>query len=335
MATLANLEDQVRRRLGLNTGIHTITCNASDPANLDTITINGIVLTLHDSAQTSKAHILRTNTDTDQDANISTAIANIFDASTGVTSTNSGSVVTISGARTVSVSNTTAFTVGTSSTEDEPPYTSDIDQWLLDSQIELMEKLPLSALIGEGGAQGGLLRTVDITLTSPQDFVPLDESEITSIGTVFRVVTFEFKADSAVLASDSLEMATKIPYDLMRDIKNGDNPFYNTNTTRFPMGTKWYSIYDNRIHTNCNIETGAGDARLLFVKYPQEGRGTECDMPEYLQPAMVNYAAANAYEQLGDLEMASKLKQEYMAELQVVTQRFSLASDRVKQEVAV
>ena len=91
----------------------------------------------------------------------------------------------------------------------------------------------------------------------------------------------------------------------------------------------------DRIHTNCNIETGAGDARLLFVKYPQEGRGTECDMPEYLQPAMVNYAAANAYEQLGDLEMASKLKQEYMAELQVVTQRFSLASDRVKQEVAV
>ena len=337
MATLADLENQVRRRMSLESGSHTILCNSANPTDDDTIVVDDTIFTIHTSAQASKASITLHATEATQATNIGTAFTNVL----GDRYTNSvdTATVTLTGARTVSATtvNADVFTITTASTEDEPPRTSDIDQWLVDAQNDLMLKLPLDALTSEtaGSDNTSLLRSVDITLASAQNFVPLTEAEIVAVGNVFRVVDFEFKADSSVLASDEVEHATRVPYDLLQKIIRGDHPFYKTNTTRAPMGTKWYAVYDNRIYTNCDIETTAGDARLLFVLYATETRTAECDMPEFLQPLMVMYASANGYESLGDTEMSVKLKQEYLGEIQAITQRFSVPGNKVKQEVSL
>ena len=237
MATLADLENQVRRRMSLESGSHTILCNSADPTNLDTIVVDDTTFTIHASAQTAKAHILLNTTEATQATNIGTAFTNVL----GDRYTNSVDTanVTLTGARTVSATtvNADVFTITTASTEDEPPRTSDIDQWLVDAQNDLMLKLPLDALISEtaGADNTSLLRSVDITLGSAQNFVPLTEAEIVAVGNVFRVVDFEFRADSAVLASDEVEHATRVPYELLQKIIRGDHPFYKTNTSRVPM----------------------------------------------------------------------------------------------------
>ncbi|KKL53016.1 hypothetical protein LCGC14_2279680, partial [marine sediment metagenome] len=157
-ATLAQLSDRARRKMGLGLGSHTVTLTYASIADQDTVTVHGIVLTCFTgSPVTELAQFKKETNATATGANLADLINAIFDTTagllqSGVSASASSGVVTVTGARLVDTDNTTGFAISASSTSDEPPFTSDFDQWILDGQLDVISKASFGALAaGETG----------------------------------------------------------------------------------------------------------------------------------------------------------------------------------------
>lgn len=162
MATLAALGDNARRKMNLGLGEHTVTITYASIVTGDTVTVHGIILTCITTAAAYEKAQFKKETDAGAVAdNLEDLIDAIFDSTTGVSSSSdSSSIVTITGARSVTTSNTTAFAISSSSYQDEPPYTSDFDQWILDGQLDVAGKVVNEGLIA---GDSGLSEEFDLT----------------------------------------------------------------------------------------------------------------------------------------------------------------------------
>ena len=178
MATLAAISDNVRRRLGLGLGDHTVTLTYASIADQDTVTVHGIVLTCITGAAAVELAQFKKETDaTATGDNLEDLIDAIFDSTTGVSASSSSGVVTITGARSVVTSNATGFAISTSTTQDEPPFTSDIDQWIINGQQWLTDMLVDEALMSKGT---GSTYTVTCATALEDDYVDIDGIRLTA-----------------------------------------------------------------------------------------------------------------------------------------------------------
>ncbi|KKK95858.1 hypothetical protein LCGC14_2668590, partial [marine sediment metagenome] len=178
MATLAAISDNVRRRLGLGLGDHTVTLTYASIADGDTVTVHGIVLTcITGAAAVELAQFKKEANATATGDNLEDLIDAIFDSTTQISSSSSAGVVTITGARSVVTDNATGFVISSSSTQDEPPFTSDIDQWIKDGQLWLADMLVDEALMAKGT---GSTYTVTCATALEDDYVDIDGIRLTA-----------------------------------------------------------------------------------------------------------------------------------------------------------
>ena len=161
MATLAALGDNARRKMNLGLGEHTVTITYASVADGDTVTVHGIILTcITGSAAVELAQFKKETNATATGDNLEDLIDAIFDSTTGVSAASSAGVVTITGAKSVTTDNATGFAISSSSYQDEPPYTSDFDQWILDGQLDVAGKVVNEGLIA---GDSGLSEEFDLT----------------------------------------------------------------------------------------------------------------------------------------------------------------------------
>lgn len=254
MATLAQLGDRARRKMNLGLGSHTVT--VSDYANIAadaTVTVHGITL-IHKAANTTEYADWKAETSNNATAqNIDDLIGNIFDSTTGVTVAVSGAVVTITGARSVTSSDSTRLAVSSSTYQDEPPYTSDFDQWILDGQLDVADKVVNEALIaGDSGLSEEFSLTGDGASTGlalPTNFYRAIE------------VTAKIGSDSA------LYWLKRVDTDDMIRIRAGLHPLFKVKAA--DKALKYWALYDDSIQFSAAPTAGAGMAKILGIKTPQ------------------------------------------------------------------
>ena len=327
MATLAQLEDRARRRCNIDSGLHTITCEGTDPTNGDIITIDDTAFIVHDSAQANRAHISRDATPATQAADIVASINAVFISTHKISASADGAVVTITGARKISITQTAAsFTLAQTSSEDEPPLTSDIDQWLLDAQNDIMNKVPIQ-LFTHNSTSG----TENLIVNESRNGNSLaDRTEIPLAGgaasttsyAVFKVLELAWATADQGGASDSITIGEHVPYDLFEQIQSGEHPFYSNAIVdnSLPWKNKFWTIFNGDIKISPAVDNASNKYRITYIRTPNETRASECSLPPNLQNIMVTYAAGRIYEQLGNYELASVMKQEYLSELSAIIQ---------------
>ena len=325
MATLAQLEDRARRRCNIDSGLHTITCEDPDPTNGDTITIDDTVFTVNSSAGgvASKAHILSNTTPATQATNLATAINNVF--ASKISASADTAVVTITGARKISITQTAAsFTLAQTSSEDEPPLTSDIDQWLLDAQNDIMNKVPIQLFIhnSTSGTENLIVNeSRNGNSLADRTEIPLAGGAATTTSyPVFKVLELAWAAADQGGESDSITIGEHVPYDLFEQIQSGEHPFYSNAIVdnSLPWKNKFWTIFNGDIKISPAVDNASNKYRITYIRTPNETRASECSLPRNLQNIMVTYTAGRIYEQLGNYELATVMKQEYLSELSSV-----------------
>ena len=404
--TLAALSDQVRRRLGLGLGEHTVTITYASVADGDTVTVHGITLTcITGSAAVELAQFKKeTNAGAVAD-NLEDLIDAIFDGTTGVSSSSdSSSIVTITGARSVTTDNSTGFTISSSTYQDEPPYTSDIDQFLLDGQLDLANKCVDEALIA---GNTGLSEKFSLIGDGSSTEIDLPDEFLRD-----RIVRAQIGSDSA------LYKLIKVSIDELFVIREGKHSYYKVDSA--DGAQKYYAIYDDQIYfsaapvggtiysvafasaveddtvtvngvvltakdaattetadfittgndaagagnlndiignifgsvsgvtatvtdndvtisgatsvttsTNSRLAlttstaAGAGKAIVYGIMHPQTTKGTECDLPDHIEPLVVEYAVMKVYEQMQRHDMAAALMQHYMNSIMLINQQYT------------
>lgn len=309
MATLAAISDNVRRRLGLGLGSHTIT--VSDYSNIaadSTITVHGITLTMKAAATTEVADFIAQTSNNATAQNIDDLIGNIFDGTTGVSVSVSGAVVTVTGAKSVTSSDSTRLTVSSSTYQDEPPYTSDIDQWILDGQNHFVDVFSNRVLMsGFPGLGEKFSLTGDGTATEinlPSDFVR--ES----------VVTAQIGSDAA------LYRLILVTLEELFLIRNGRHSTMKVNAA--DKAEKYYAIADDQMYFSAAPVSGAEKVLIYGIKEPQTAKASECDLPDHLEPLLEDYVVIRAYEQMQRYDMARALWEHFMANVDRINNNYGV-----------
>lgn len=312
MATLASLTDRVRRKLGLATGSHAVLCDGSDGVNNDYLEIDGIRLILEDTANSTmqnQASVLKSATDSTMATYLSAAINSIFAGHSSISSSVDTATVTIIGARTVSTNNTALYAITESSSQDEPPLTSDIDQWILDGQLDLLSKLNDGAIKTAASSGGSAIFTA-ATISNGSD----DITELSIPSTVLRITDVSYQT---MVSSDTYKRAERVPYDLLLDIQNGDNSFYKTYSS-VPVNNRFYSIIGNKLVLS---QATGNNIKYSAVIIPDETRTNACDLPVTMHTTLVDYACAQALYQIGKDAEAQATMARYMQDIQVMNMR--------------
>ena len=302
MAILNDLTQEVKKKLGLSLGTHTINFSGN-VINNDTITVNGIIITFNSSGGTGKFFAAQSASDTTVATNFKTAFDAVFSSDQSLECTRLGAIVTVTGARTIVSSNESGASINVSDTEMDPPVRSDILSWIKEAQLDIVNKLSDQALIAEASSvisEDTAVETASRTTTLndiPSDFL--------------RPIVFRYKTTTA---PDILSRAEKVPFDLLMDIRDGRHPFYETG--KMPSeGNKWYSIFNGLIQLAESTDT-AQDASLIYVKKPQTTATSECDLPESLEKLAVDYACSKALSSIGKEEEGQMYYQQYVFDLQ-------------------
>ncbi len=316
MATLASLADRVRRKLGLSTGSHSIVCDFSEGAANNYLEIDGIRLICETSTgnMANQASINLTTDDNTTAANLNTTIAAVFAGHPSISASRDTATVTVVGARTISTDDTALFAITESASQDEPPLTSDIDQWLLDGQLDLLSKLNDGAIKTAANSGGSaIFDTGSITVGGTWTSAGIPS-------TVLRIIDVSYQT---AVSGDSVQRAERVPYDLLLDIQNGNNSFYKTYAAT-PVNNRFYSIVGNSLHfsqaTNANVQYTA-------VLIPDETRTNACDLPVTMHTMLVDYACAQALYQLGKDAEAQATMARYMQDIQVMNMRETPVSE--------
>lgn len=258
MATLSALGDRVRRRLGLGLGSHTVTITYASVADGDTVTVHGVILTCDDSAAAFELAQFKKETDAGAVAdNLEDLIDAIFDGTTGVSSSSdSSSIVTITGARSVTTSNATGFAISSSTYQDEPPYTSDIDQFILDGQYDIADKCVDEALMAGGS---GLAEKFNLTGDGSATEIALPTNFLRE-----TTVRAEIGSDSALYRLEKVSLAE------LFIIREGKHNLYKVDSA--DGATKYYAIADDQVYFSAAPVSGAAMAIVYGIKAPQTNK---------------------------------------------------------------
>tara|TARA_R100000234_G_C4999903_1_gene179801 strand:- start:466 stop:1455 length:990 start_codon:yes stop_codon:yes gene_type:complete len=308
MATLNDLARQVKRKMGLSQGSHSLTFT-TNTVDGDTITINGIKLTLRATPAVAEFNVSRASTAANAMATaFKASIDGGFGEAQGITAgTPSGATVVLTGARTVESSNSSGCSVTISDTEMEPPTFSDILEWIKEGQLDVTNKANDQSLMAEATSmiEEATIETSSASneLTPPSDFLrPI----------VLRYVTR--------VAGDKLTRAEKIPFDLLIDIRDDKHPFY-VKSKNPEEGNKWYSIFNGKIQT-AGLVSQAIDAEIMYIKKPQTTAATECDLPESLEKLVVDYACYKSLISIGKEEESQLYLQQYLLDIQALNAKY-------------
>ena len=317
MATLNDLARQVKRKLGLSQGSHTLSFTANT-VDADTITINGIKLTMRATPAVAEFNISRASTSASAMATAFMAtIDGAFGVSQGIsTTTPVGGTLILTGARTVESSNTNGCSVSISDTEMEPPVFSDVIEWIKEGQLDIVNKCNDNALSCEATE---MIDSATIETSSSTD-------ELTPPSNFLRPVVLRYMTR---ISGDAVTRAEKIPYDLLIDIKDNRHPFYNK-TINPEEGNKWYSIFNGKIQLPLSVNQ-LNDAEIIYIKKPQTVEAVECDLPESLEKSVVDYACYKSLISIGKEEESQLYFQQYMLDIQSLNLKYA-AEDKVTHE---
>lgn len=259
-ATLAQLSDRARRKMGLGLGSHTITLTYASIADQDTVEVHGIVLTCFTGAPvTELAQFKKETNATATGANLADLINAIFDTTagllqSGVSASASSGVVTVTGARSITTSKAAGFAISASTTSDEPPFTSDFDQWILDGQLDVISKASFGALAaGEtgkiieefnlSGADGSL-----VALSKPTNLLKPE------------IVTAKIGSDSQNYQLNQVSPS------LLLDIRDGSNTIYKVDSG--DGATKYWSFWNEKIQFSA-APASSSTPTIIGIKKPQ------------------------------------------------------------------
>ena len=317
MATLASLADRVRRKLGLSTGSHSIVCDFSEGAANNYLEIDGIRLICETSTgnMANQASINLTTDDNTTAANLNTTIAAVFAGHPSISASVSTATVTVVGARTISTDDTALFAITESASQDEPPLTSDIDQWLLDGQLDLLSKLNDGA-IKTAANSGGSAIFVATTIANGSDAI----TELAKPSPVLRIIDVSYQT---MVSGDGYKRAERVPYDLLLDIQDGTSSFYKTYSAT-PVNNRFYSIVGNKLVLS---QATGNNIKYTAVIIPDETRTNACDLPVTMHTMLVDYACAQALYQLGKDAEAQATMARYMQDIQVMNMRETPVSE--------
>ena len=299
MATLATLEDQVRDKLNLAHSDITITLTYGNIADADTVTIDGIVLTCQtDTNPPYELANFKKETDAPATAtNLNDLISAIFGSSSGTTSTVSSNVVTVVGASTIVTSKTSGFAIADSTSGgDSPPTSAVIDQWILDAQNEIVNLLvddALWPLVEYSQANGG----GNTGQTIPSDTV--------------RILSVAYKPSGG-----SVTFAQPVSPAMLDQVTDGNNSMFTTSS-------KYWAIKNGQIELSSAALDEGNSFEVQYVKSPQTTRGSECDLPNFLEPLVVDYAVAEAKKQVEEYADAAAIKGEFYQKIGAINQRFT------------
>lgn len=110
----------------------------------DYVDVDGIRFTAKDAATTEVADFITTGTDTADGDNFEDVLENVFTSITGVSATSATGVVTITGAKTVTSSNSTRLAVATSTAAMVDVPTEYVDLIIMGAQAKAMGKLNMA-----------------------------------------------------------------------------------------------------------------------------------------------------------------------------------------------
>ena len=313
MATLVQLATKARRRLGLEMGEHTITCSTASNA-ADILAINDVLLNCNSSAAFNVADFDDSTNSTTVATSIKDLINALFAAETNIIATSASNVITINGARTVRVVNentATQYLVSSTNTTDEPPYFSDMLEWVKEAELDITNKV-----------------VDDVFLADGEDGVFIEAAVSTSAGVALvyalptdflRAVELQYKTD---VSYDVIGRAEKIPFDLLQDIRNGKHAFHTTYAA-LPVIQRWYSIYGGNIELGQTSAPHATTAmKLLYIKKPQTTVSSASTLPEFLQKTTVTYVCSQALYQLGKDAEAAAMMQLYEQGIMAANARY-------------
>lgn len=179
---------------------------------------------------------------------------------------------------------------------DTPPTDGEIDQWIVDGQNELVALLPDDALIP----------LIELQKTDGGDaIIPMPSNP-----DAYRIISVRFKESGG-----SLEYAQKVSPSVLDQIKDGNNSMYSSSG-------KYWAIKDGAIELSQTAVSETHSEHLQYIKTPQTTRGTECDLPKWFEPLIVDYAAAQAKRQVEEYGDAQAIMAEFYNKLGAYSRRF-------------
>lgn len=309
MPTLAQIGNNALRKLGLGVGNHTITLTFASIVDLDTITVSGITLICNTGAnpvyETAAFQKITDEPATAQ--NLVDLITSIFDDSTGISASALGSVVTVIGARSVISSNTSGFSVNQSQRQDEPPLSSDIQQWTRDAQLDVTDKVVDSALAA--GDSGSMVAEFSV-VGADSSLVALDRP----MG-LLRII----EATAEIASDTKAYRLRKVERGVMLTIREGTNSLFKVETT--DAAQKFVSLWNGKIQFS-DAPLNGTTPLIIGVKEPQESLNVACDLPNHLIPYVEDYVVVKVLLQKEQLGLANTRYQMYLADLGAINARY-------------
>ena len=316
MATLVELATKARRKLGLETGEHTILC-AGSTAN-DVIAVNDVQIKCLSSSAYGVSSFQQSGTAGTVASRISATIDALFTADSNIDASVDSATVTITGARKVEVvtaTTSTHYTISSSNTTDEPPVFSDILEFVKEGQLDVANKVVNEVFTSDSAST--MLKRDELNTSSATTQVSLPAEFLRPLELTF---------DSTV-SNDTISRAEKVPYDLLEDIRNGVHGFYKAGTTA-PVSDKFYSIYAGKIEISQNVFQHATDGmRLIYIRKPQTVVTTTCSLPDSLYKYVILYAVFNSLRQMGKDQEAMIYYQEYEQGLQSINAMYGMQAE--------
>jgi len=309
MSTLAQLGDRARRKLGLALGSHTITLTYASIADQDTVSVHGVVLTCFTGAALTEKAQFKKETDGPATAtNLADLITAIFDTTTGVSASAASGVVTITGASSVQTDNATGFAISESSASDEEPYTADIDQWILDGQLDVANKLVNEALkSGESNLS---------------EVFPIAGDGAATAFSLAAVNHLRIEAVTAKMVNDSkLYRVEYLKPDMFLTVNEDREGIYGLGTADGDQ--QYYTLYDEQIHLTAAPANAAAMIEIIGIEQPQTTKGVACDLPVAFQPLVEDYAVIQGLGYLGRDDRLGIHFQKYTADIQAINANYN------------
>lgn len=179
---------------------------------------------------------------------------------------------------------------------DTPPSDADIDLWILDGQNEVVSLLSNDALwplvevsLANGGGATGQ--------TIPTDAV--------------RILSVSYKPSGG-----SVTYAQPVSPAVLDQATDGNNTMYSTSG-------KYWAIKDGKIELSSAALSESNSFEVQYIKSPQTTRSSECDLPSFLEPLVVDYAVSEAKKQVEEYGDAVAIKNEFYQRLGAINQRYT------------
>mgnify|MGYP003145263834 FL=1 len=186
--------------------------------------------------------------------------------------------------------------LGLAAGDTTPTTDAMINQWVIDGQNEVVALVPNDALLplvevslANGGGNTGQ--------TIPTDAV--------------RIISVSFKESGGSVTS-----AQRVPPSVLDQVTDGNNSMFTTSG-------KYWAIKDGKIELSIAALDEGDSFEVQYIKSPQTTTGTECDLPAFLEPLVVDYASAQGKKQVEEYGDAQGIMADFYNRIGAISQRFA------------